>query len=99
MGTGMSYQDYIRDFFVTPYIKSLTENSFSILKTSDIGKIPQVTTSSDALRALITNASNEPLVVDTLPYTDATWCVNNLNQAQSATGNQVYDTKKKFNNF
>jgi hypothetical protein len=58
MGTGKSYQDYIRDFFVTPYIKSLTENSFSILKTSDIGKIPQVTTSSDALRALITNASN-----------------------------------------
>mgnify|MGYP000114589889 CR=1 FL=1 len=77
----------------------MTENSFSILKTSDIGKIPQVTTSSDALRALITNASNEPLVVDTLPYTDATWCINNLNQAQSATGNQVYDTKKSLTIF
>ena len=99
MGTGRAYQDYIRDFFVTPYIKSLTENSFSILNTGDIGKIPQVTASSDALRALITNASNEPLVVDTLPYTDTTWCINNLNQAQTAVGNQVYDTKKSLTIF
>ena len=99
MGTGRSYQDYIRDFFVTPYIKNLTENSFTILKTSDIGKIPQVGTSSDALRTLITNASNEPLVVDTLPYTNETWCINNLNQSASATGNQVYDTKKSLTIF
>ena len=99
MGTGRSYQDYIRDFFVTPYIKNLTENSFTILRTSDIGKIPQVGTSSDALRTLITNASNEPLVVDTLPYTNETWCINNLNQSASATGNQVYDTKKSLTIF
>jgi len=98
-GTGRAYQDYIRDFFVTPYIKNLTENSFSILKTSDIGKIPQVSTTSDALRALITNASNEQLVVDTLPYTNETWCINNLNQSESATGNQVYDTKKSLTIF
>ena len=99
MGTGRAYQDYIRDFFVTPYIRALTENPFSILKTSDLGKIPQVTTTSDALRALITNASNEQLVVDTLPYTDATWNLNNLNQSATAAGNQVYDTKKSLTIF
>ena len=99
MGTGRAYQDYIRDFFVTPYIRALTENPFSILKTSDLGKIPQVTTTSDALRALITNASNEPLVVDTLPYTDTTWNLNNLNQSATAAGNQVYDTKKSLTIF
>ena len=99
MGTGRAYQDYIRDFFVTPYIRALTETPFSILKTTDLGKIPQVTTTSDALRALITNASNEPLVVDTLPYTDPTWNLNNLNQSASATANQVYDTKKSLTIF
>jgi hypothetical protein len=99
MGTGRAYQDYIRDFFVTPYIRALTENPFSILKTSELGKIPQVTTTSDALRALITNASNEPLVVDTLPYTDSTWNLNNLNQSATAAGNQVYETKKSLTIF
>jgi hypothetical protein len=99
MGTGRAYQDYIRDFFVTPYIRALTDNPFSILKTSDLGKIPQVSTTSDALRALITNASNEPLVVDTLPYTDATWNLNNLNQSATAVGNQVYETKKSLTIF
>jgi len=27
-GTGRAWQDFIRDFYVTPYIKNLTENSF-----------------------------------------------------------------------
>jgi hypothetical protein len=99
MGTGRAYQDYIRDFFVTPYIRTLTETPFSILNTGDLGKIPQVSTTSDALRALISNASNEALVVDTLPYTDATWNLNNLNQSATALGNQVYDTKKSLTIF
>ena len=99
MGTGRSYQNYIRDFFVTPYIRNITENSFSILNTDNIGKIPQITTKSDALRMLISNASNTPLVVDTLPYTDTTWCSSNLNQSASATGNQVYETKETLTIF
>jgi len=98
-GTGRAYQDYIRDFFVTPYIKGLTQNSFGILNTLDIGKIPQVTTKSDALRSLVLNASNDPLIVDTLPYTDQTWCLNNLNQGNSAVSNQVYNTNKSLTIF
>ena len=77
-GTGRAYQDYIRDFFVTPYIKNLVDNSYSILSTSDIGKIPQASTKSVALESLLRNASNEPLIVDTLPYTDPNWCLTNL---------------------
>jgi len=98
-GTGRAYQDYIRDFFVTPYIKNLVDNSYSILSTSDIGKIPQVSTKSLALETLLKNASNEPLVVDTLPYTDPTWCLTNLSSSKKSAGNEVYNTKKTLKIF
>jgi len=99
LGTGRAYQDYIRDFFVTPYIKSITDNSFAILGTLDLGKIPQTAAKSEALRSLITNASNQPLVVDTLPYTDSTWCLNNMSQSNTAASNQVYNTSKSLTIF
>jgi len=98
-GTGRAYQDYIRDFFVTPYIKGITENSFAILNTLELGRIPQTTAKSEALRKLISNASNEPLIVDTLPYTDQTWCSNNLNKSNTATSNEVYDTRRSLTIF
>ena len=98
-GTGRSYQQYIRDFFVTPYIKSIAENSFSILSILDIGKIPQVSSESNALRSLISNASNDPLIVDTLPYTNQNWCLNNLSQGNTAVLNQVYNTNKSLTIF
>ena len=98
-GTGRAYQDYIRDFFVTPYIRNLVNNSYSILSTLDIGKVPQATTQSLALESLLKNASNEPLVVDTLPYTDPTWCLNNLSSSNKSVGNEVYDTKKTLKIF
>jgi hypothetical protein len=99
LGTGRAYQEYLRDFFVTPYIKTITENSFEILSTLDIGKIPQVSSESDALKSLVVNASNEPLIVDTLPYTNQTWCLNNLNQGNTAVLNQVYNTNKSLTIF
>jgi hypothetical protein len=98
-GTGRAYQDYIRDFFVTPYLRGITENSFAILSTLDLGKIPQESTKSDALRSLILNDSNTPLIVDTLPYTNPTWCLNNLNQGNTAFSNQVYNTNKSLTIF
>ena len=99
MGTGRAYQDHIRDFFVTPYIKSITNNSYSVLSINDLGKIPQLSTKSEALAKLIANASNEPMVVDTLPFTDSSWCLNNLNQSSTSFGTQVYDTKKTLKVF
>jgi hypothetical protein len=98
-GTGRAYQDFIRDFYVTPYIKTITENSFSILSVLDIGKIPQTTAKSDALASLLKNASNEPLIVDTLPYTDPTWSINNLELSEKSIGNEVYNTKSTLTIF
>ena len=99
LGSGRAYQEYIRDFFVTPYIKVITENSSAILSTLDIGKIPQVSSKSDALRSLVINASNDPLIVDTLPYTNQTWCLNNLSQGNTSGLNQVYNTNKSLKIF
>lgn len=98
-GTGRAYQDFIRDFFVTPYIKGITENSYAILETLDLGKIPQVSTKSEALRTLVINAPNDPLIVDTLPYTNQNWCLENLNQGNTAVSNQVYNTNKSLTIF
>jgi hypothetical protein len=98
-GTGRAYQDFIRDFYVTPYIKTITENSFSVLSILDIGKIPQISTKSDALASLLKNASNEPLIVDTLPYTDPTWSIDNLENSEKSVGNEVYNTKNTLTIF
>ena len=52
-GTGRAYQDFIRDFFVTPYIKAITENSFSILSLDELGKEPQIPVNTDGLLQLV----------------------------------------------
>jgi hypothetical protein len=98
-GTGRAYQDYIRDFFVTPYIRNLTENSFGLLNASDLGKIPQTSTKSDALLSLLNNASNDTLIIDTLPFTNPNWTKSNLTQGQNNTGTSVFDTKKTLKIF
>ena len=99
LGTGRAYQDFIRDFYVTPYIRTITENPLTILGVLDLGKIPQTTTKSDALASLLKNASNEPLIVDTLPYTDSTWSLNNLSSSNKSKGNEVYNTKSTLTIF
>lgn len=98
-GTGKAYQDFIRDFFVTPYLRNLTENSFGLLNALELGKIPQTSSKSDALQALITNASNQPLIIDTLPFTDTTWTSKNLSNGQSKRGTEVYNTNKTLKVF
>ena len=98
-GTGRAYQDFIRDFYVTPYIRTITENPSSILGILDIGKIPQSTTKSEALALLLKNASNEPLVVDTIPYTDPTWSLRNMASSSKSVGDEVYNTKNTLTIF
>jgi hypothetical protein len=81
-GTGRAYQEFIRDFYVTPYIRNLTENSFNILTTNDLGKEPQNPAKYEALEQLVKNASNDPLVIDTYPFTNPTWVSNNMAQSE-----------------
>jgi hypothetical protein len=93
-GTGKSYQEYIRDFFVTPYIKTLTESSFNILSIFDLGKNPETSPVSPGLKQLVANASNTPLLIDTYPFTNPKWVSDNMSSAVNSTNDSVYDTTR-----
>ena len=98
-GTGKSYQEFIRDFYVTPYIKNLTENSFNILTINDLGKEPQMAAKYEALEQLVQNASNNPIIVDTYPFTNPTWVLGNMSQSNSSVDNSVYNTTQVLKVF
>ena len=98
-GTGRAYQEFIRDFYVTPYIRNLTENSFNILTTNDLGKEPQNAAKYEALEQLVKNASNDPLVIDTYPFTNPTWVSKNMAQSESNANNSVYNTTQVLKVF
>jgi len=95
-GTGRSYQDYIRDFFVTGYIKGITESPFSILSIDDIGKSSLNKPNITPLQSLVKNTYNEPLIVDTLPFTDPTWVQSNMAGSNKNQGNLVYNTNNSL---
>ena len=98
-GTGRSYQEFIRDFYVTPYIRNITENSFNILGVNDLGKKPQTNANSDALLQLVNNASNDPKIVDTFPFTNPSWVSTNMASSNNSSSTDVYDTKKVLTVF
>ena len=98
-GTGRSYQEFIRDFFVTPYIRNLTENSFNILTTNQLGKEPQNNAKVEALLQLVKGSNNTPLIVDTYPFTNPTWVSNNMSLSNQAQGELVYNTNQTLTVF
>jgi len=95
-GTGRAYQDFIRDFYVTPYIKTLTESPFSILKLNETGKIPKEPIVSEALQQIVTSPYNTPMLLDTYPFTDGTWCLKNMDNSAANTNELVYNTNKTY---
>lgn len=95
-GTGRSYQDFIRDFFVTPYIRTLLDKSFSILSIEDLGAEPQnqLAELAPKLESVIKNASDVPTIIDTYPFTNDKWCVDNLTSNNTNLGNKRYNVGK-----
>ena len=98
-GTGRSYQDFIRDFYVTPYIKALTDSPFSILKLNDTGKIPVSPQDPKALQQLVQTPYNTPMLLDTYPFTDPKWCAANMDSSSQNTNELVYNTNKTYKIF
>jgi hypothetical protein len=98
-GTGRSYQEFIRDFYVTPYIKNLTENSFNILTTNQLGKEPQNNAKSEALLQLVKASNNAPLIIDTYPFTNPNWVSGNMSLSNQAQGDSVYNTNQTLTVF
>ena len=98
-GTGRSYQEFIRDFYVTPYIKNITENSFNILTTNQLGKEPQNNAKSEALLQLVKASNNTPLIIDTYPFTNPNWVSGNMSLSSRAQGDSVYNTNETLTVF
>jgi hypothetical protein len=98
-GTGRAYQEFIRDFYVTPYIRNLTENSFNILSINDLGKEPQNSTKIEALEQLVNGTNNDPLVIDTYPFTNPNWVSANMSNSSASEGNNVYNTNQVLKVF
>jgi hypothetical protein len=100
-GTGRFYQEYIRDFFVTPYLKGFLETPTSILKVDELGSIPQLSeiNVSENIKSVIDRVSNEPTVVDTYPFTDIKWCSTNLVGFQYNSDVSRYNTNKVITIF
>ena len=98
-GTGPSYYNYERGFFVTSYLKELTDNPFSILKTTELGLEPLQSADLKPLVDLTKNASNDFKIIDTYPFTSSGWVQTNMSQSSRATLNNVFDTKNVITVF
>jgi hypothetical protein len=98
-GTGKSWQDFIRDFFITPYIKAEVETPFSILGTDELGLEPQVNVNKGELLQLAKEAPNDPLIIDTYPFRDYTWNAINLANSDVSQSQQVYNTNRSLKVF
>ena len=97
--TGRAYQDYIRGFFVTPYIKSETENSFKILSIEDLGRIPQSSPNSENFSKIVKSVSNTPMLFDTYPFTDPNWVNQNMSGSDKSQDELVFNTNKVIDIF
>lgn len=95
-GTGPLWVNFEAGIFNTPYIKQDLEKPFAIYKTTELGLNPETNISLDSLRQMVTNASTDPLIIDTYPFTDSTWVKNNMSLSNQAEGNQVYSTNKSL---
>ena len=93
-GTGQSYIDFIKDIFVTPYIKSYTDNTFAILTTQNIGATPtNKTDSSKLLKFVQSTQMNQTTITDTYPFTNQNWVTKNLYENKNKVGTQFNTSK------
>lgn len=98
-GTGAAYSNYVRGFFVTSYLKEITDNPFSILKTTELGLLPQQSVDLNPLLDLTKNASSEFKIIDTYPFTSNQWVQSNMSQSANATLGNIFDTKNVITVF
>jgi hypothetical protein len=91
-GIGDSWQNFIRNNYVTPYIKNFTNVNYGIFDNSILTSTEsQSTTSANNQDKLYTylksTKSNKFIFTDTYPFTDLTWLKNNM-----ANGNAIQNT-------
>jgi hypothetical protein len=109
-GTGRLYQEYSRDFFVTPYINGYLRNSFEIRELNDLGPTLEnnLAKYSVELENIIDTTPNVLSIIDTYPFTDDTWCTTNLianntntfpKRYQTTESLRIYEPQNVISNF
>jgi len=83
-GTGRDWNNFVRDYWVTTYLRDEVANSSSILSLDTLSTSVQTQTFSlpqvNELEKLLTlTETNIPMVVDTYPFTDELWNATYLN--------------------
>ena len=83
-GTGRDWNNFVRDYWITPYLRDEVANSSSILSLDSLSTSVQTQTFSlpqvESLAQLLTlTTTNPPQIVDTYPFTDELWNTTYLN--------------------
>jgi hypothetical protein len=96
VSTSQSYIDFIRDIFVTPYIKTYTNKSFDILSVQNIGAQPSTKFDDTRLDKVVQSTqTNKPNVTDLYPFTNLNWSKSNLlNNLRNTDIGSSYNTTK-----
>ena len=101
-GTGRDWNNFVRDYYVTPYLRDEIENSASILSMDSLStsvqtqnfSLPQIQYLSQFLE---TTNTNLPQITDTYPFTDELWNATYLNDFQfTADQNRVFNTTRTY---
>ena len=104
-GTGAFWQEFIRDIFVTEYLRREVQNNFSILSTDTLSSLvlapdtnlPGEDTVKELLASTITN---QVQFIDTYPFTNEVWNATNLS-GYITVGNvaSANDTRRTYKIF
>lgn len=99
-GEGESYQRYIRGYYSTPYITSLTDNDYNIYGNSIFQKLQspqqnQLKIDSEKIvnfkNYILSSSSDQFQFTDTYPFNNVNWINNHV-----ANGNNIGDVKFSF---
>jgi hypothetical protein len=104
-GTGRDWNNFVRDYYVTTYLRDEIENSASILPMESLStsiqtqnfSLPQL---QYLKQFLDTTNTNIPQITDTYPFTDELWNATYLN-GFTFTGdqNRVFNTTRTYKLF
>jgi hypothetical protein len=101
-GTGRDWNNLVRDYYVTPYLRDEIANSSSILSMESLStsvqtqnvSLPQLQYLNQLLE---TTNTNIPRVTDTYPFTDELWNATYLNNFQfTGDSNRVFNTTRTY---
>lgn len=97
-GTGESWQKFIRDEFVTPYISEEVNKSFSLelpIDNSQEKSVQPSLNNSDKLQSFLSSTkTNETDITDTYPFTIPNWYKTNLANGNTSNQKDIYNTTK-----